>query len=90
MHEKDKSAVARKHKKNIIESILLIGKKKKMKQSQLFETLPKNTHLMADRETIMSGLTHNKSSKVLGKLKKAKKVKKKKKPLYNPISKKKY
>lgn len=75
MHEKDKLAVRRNHKKNLINSILNIGKKKKMKQSDVFETLPKGTHLMSDNKTIMSGLNHNKNSKVIGKLGKKKSVK---------------
>ena len=63
--------------------ILGKDKKKKLKQKDIFETLPRDSHLMKDGKTIMSGKKHNKDSKVIGKLKKKKK-------LYKPISKKKY
>ena len=83
MNENTKKAVDRVHKRNILNKILGKDKKKKLKQKDIFETLPKDSHLMSDGKTIMSGKKHNKDSKVIGKLKKKKK-------LYNPISKKKY
>jgi len=50
-------------------------KPKKLKESDVFEikkkkkNLPKNTHLMPDGKTIMSGKIHSKNSKKVGMLK---------------------
>ena len=44
-------------------------KPKPKKKVKVFETKPANSHLMPDG-TIMSGKTHSKDSKVLGKMKK--------------------
>ena len=83
MNDNIKKAVDRVHKRNIINKILGKNKNKKMKQSDIFEKLPKDSHLMSDGKTIMSGFRHSKNSKVIGKLKRKKKT-------YNPISKKQY
>jgi len=47
-----------------------IIKKNKKKKVKVFATMPKNSHKM--NGTIMSGVRHTKTSKVLGKLKKKK------------------
>lgn len=49
----------------------MIGKKKKKKPIKVFERKPADSHVMPDG-TIMSGKTHKKGSKVIGKLKKKK------------------
>ena len=92
MKKEDSDAMKRLKMKDIVSKILNKEKKKKLKQTDLFETkkkngkiytkLPPNSHLMKDNKTIMSGSRHSKDSKVIGKLKKKK--------LYNPISKKQY
>tara|TARA_R110001599_G_C12185572_1_gene654449 strand:+ start:858 stop:1127 length:270 start_codon:yes stop_codon:yes gene_type:complete len=89
MKKEESNALKRLKMKDIVSKILNKDKKKKLKQKDIFEKVPKNSHLMKDGKTIMSGSRHSKDSKVIGKLSKAKsKIKKKK--LYNPISKKQY
>tara|TARA_R110000823_G_scaffold165590_1_gene297768 strand:- start:3415 stop:3666 length:252 start_codon:yes stop_codon:yes gene_type:complete len=83
MKKEESNAMKRLKLKDIISKILNKDKKKKLKQKDIFEKVPKNAHLMKDGKTIMSGKNHNKDSSIIGKLKKKKK-------LYNPISKKKY
>ena len=53
--------------------LLIHHEKKKIPLSKIFEKMPKNSHIMPDGKTIMSGSKHNKTSKVIGKLKNKKK-----------------
>ena len=57
----------KKVKENSIENRIANGNKKK-KPMKVFERKPPNSHLMPDG-TVMSGSTHSKGSKVLGKMK---------------------
>lgn len=50
-----------------------LAKPKKKKVIKIFEKMPKDSHLMADGKTVMSGKKHTKDSKVIGKIKKKKK-----------------
>ena len=66
----EKKATERRKEKSIERRIMNGGKKKK--PMKMFEKQPPNTHMMADG-IIMSGSKHTKDSKVVGKLKKARK-----------------
>lgn len=63
----------KKVKENSVEKRM--AKPKRKKPMKIFEKMPMNAHKMADG-IIMSGKTHSKDSKVLGKLKPMKKAKK--------------
>lgn len=69
--DKNTSNLMNKIKNGSIENVL--SKPKKKKNMKIFEKKPKNSHLMPDGKTVMSGSSHNKKSKVLGKLMKKKK-----------------
>ena len=64
--------------KTKLAEILNKNKKKKMPLNKIFETKPKNSHVMPGG-TIMSGSKHSKNSKPIGKLKRKKVVKNKNK-----------
>ena len=66
----ERKAMERKKEKSVERRIMNGGKKKK--PIKMFEKQPANSHMMGDG-IIMSGKTHSKDSKVLGKLKKARK-----------------
>lgn len=73
MNEKMKKVIAKRNGKSYANMVANPPKKKKMSLSKIFEKMPKNSHLMTDGKTIMSGSKHSKTSKVMGKLKKKKK-----------------
>ena len=73
MNEKMRKVIAKRNGKSYANMVANPPKKKKMSLSKIFEKMPKNSHMMPDGKTIMSGSKHNKTSKVLGKLKKKKK-----------------
>ena len=73
MNEKMRKVIAKRNGKSYANMVANPPKKKKMSLSKIFEKIPKNSHLMTDGKTIMSGSKHNKTSKVIGKLKKKKK-----------------
>ena len=62
-----KSAMMRTKNASVEQKIIKKNKKKKVK---VFETMPKNAHRM--NGTVMSGKTHSKTSKLIGKIKKKK------------------
>jgi len=64
--------------KTKLAEILNKNKKKKMPLNKIFESKPKNSHVMPNGK-IMSGSKHSKNSKPLGRLKKKKVVKNKNK-----------
>lgn len=68
-----KKVIAKRNGKSYANMVANPPKKKKMSLSKIFEKMPKNSHLMTDGKTIMSGSKHSKTSKVMGKLKKKKK-----------------
>tara|TARA_R100001086_G_C11726753_1_gene228495 strand:+ start:292 stop:594 length:303 start_codon:yes stop_codon:yes gene_type:complete len=51
---------------NSVENKMTAPKKKKMNPMKIFEKKPPNSHLMGN--VVMSGKTHSKDSKVLGKM----------------------
>jgi hypothetical protein len=73
MNDKMRKVIAKRNSKSYANMVANPPKKKKMSLSKIFEKQPKNSHLMSDGKTIMSGSKHNKTSKVIGKLKKKKK-----------------
>tara|TARA_R100001460_G_C3527944_1_gene173237 strand:+ start:213 stop:518 length:306 start_codon:yes stop_codon:yes gene_type:complete len=66
----ERGAMERQKNKSVERRIMNGGKKKK--PMKVFEKKPPNSHMMPDG-TIMSGKTHNKDSKPLGRLKASKK-----------------
>ena len=60
-----KSVMVRTKQASVEQKIIKKNKKKKVK---VFEIMPKNSHRM--NGTVMSGKTHTKTSKVIGKIKK--------------------
>ena len=66
----ERGAMERQKYKSVERRIMNGGKKKK--PMKVFEKKPPNSHMMPDG-TIMSGKTHNKDSKPLGRLKASKK-----------------
>lgn len=68
-----KKLIAKRNSKSYVNKVVNPPTKKKMSLSKIFEKKPKNSHLMPDGKTIMSGAKHTKTSKVIGKLKKKKK-----------------
>ena len=64
--------------KTKLAEILNKNKKKKIGLNKIFEKAPKNSHVMPNGN-VMSGKTHSKGSKKLGKMKKQKK---KTKPIF--------
>ena len=75
MDNDNKKACARRMNGSYHNKVINKDKKKKMTVDKIFEKLPKNSHKMAGG-IVMSGKTHNKNSKVLGKLKMKKNKKK--------------
>lgn len=75
MDDDNKKACDRRMNGSYHNKVINKDKKKKMTLDKIFEKMPKNAHKMAGG-VIMSGKTHNKNSKVLGKLKKKKNKKK--------------
>jgi len=75
MDDDNKKACARRMGSSYHNKVINKDKKRKMGLDKIFEKMPKNAHKMAGG-VIMSGKTHNKNSKVLGKLKKKKNKKK--------------
>ena len=73
--DNNKKACDRRMKGSYHNKVINKDKKKKMGLDKIFQKLPKNAHRMPDG-TIMSGVRHNKNSKVLGKLKMKKNKKK--------------
>jgi len=68
MNDDNKKACARRMGNSYHNKVINKDKKKKMTVDKIFEKLPKNSHKMAGG-IVMSGKTHNKNSKVIGKLK---------------------
>jgi len=75
MDDGNKKACARRMNGSYHNKVINKDKKKKMSVDKIFEKLPKNSHKMAGG-VVMSGVRHNKNSKVLGKMKKKKLLKK--------------
>jgi len=75
MDDDNKKACARRMNGSYHNKVINKDKKKKMSVDKIFEKLPKNAHKMAGG-IVMSGVRHNKNSKVLGKLKMKKNKKK--------------
>jgi len=73
MNEKMKKVIAKRNGKSYGNMVANPPRKKKIPLSKIFEKMPKNSHIMPDGKTVMSGSKHNKTSKVIGKLKKKKK-----------------
>lgn len=73
MNEKMKKVIAKRNSKSYANMVANPPRKKKIPLSKIFEKQPKNSHIMSDRMTVMSGSKHTKTSKVIGKLKKKKK-----------------
>jgi len=75
METKDRKKVVESvKKKGMVNRMLNGNKKEKLPLNKIFEKAPKNSHVMPNGN-IMSGKTHSKSSKLLGKLKKKPKKK---------------
>jgi hypothetical protein len=66
----ERGAMERQKNKSVERRIMNGGKKKK--PMKVFEKMPKNSHLMSG-DVVMSGKTHSKDSKPLGRLKASKK-----------------
>jgi len=75
MDDNNKAACARRMGSSYHNKVINKDKKKKMGLDKIFQKMPKNAHKMAGG-VIMSGVRHNKNSKVLGKLKMKKNKKK--------------
>ena len=75
MNDDNKKACTRRMNTSYHNKVINKDKKKKLGLDKIFEKVPKNSHKMAGN-IIMSGVRHNKNSKVLGKLKMKKNKKK--------------